>query len=73
MQTELAFPARRLPLKGCRLYVAAYMWYLPGGSAGETRSTVAKADLALSMTEAEKSSANTRAAEWLRSISDYVP
>jgi general secretion pathway protein A len=46
--------------------VTAYMWHLLAELSGETRSRVATARLARSMTTDEKSQAQSRASEWLR-------
>ena len=46
--------------------VTAYMWHLLAESAGERRSSIARSELASSMTADEKSEANARASQWLR-------
>lgn len=46
--------------------VTAYMWHLLAESAGETRSTVARSQLASTMTDDERSEARARAWQWLR-------
>jgi hypothetical protein len=46
--------------------VTAYMWYLLAESAGETRSTIARSQLASTMTDDERSEGYARASQWLR-------
>jgi TPR repeat protein len=46
--------------------VTAYMWHLLAESAGETPGTVARSQLASTMTDDEKSEAKARASQWLR-------
>jgi len=46
--------------------MTAYMWHLLAELAGDKRSSVAKSQLAATMTSDERSEASARASQWLR-------